>query len=159
MTTPFDASLIHNEPLSEETLSRHRREAESAMRMPSALANAKLHAENDLRRFVAACNRLVWREVPAEMRAPTPEETAWLLEQLRPDDRDRLIRDARAAAEARHLFSLLVEAERHAFVRQQTQALEEARLEAERREWEEFEAFDAADKPKRFAAWRAARRR
>ncbi len=157
MTSQFDASLIHSEPLSEDVLNAHRREAESAMRMPSALANAKLHAENGLKRFAAACNRLVWRDAPTDLRAPTPEETAWLLEQLRPDDRDRLIRDARLAAEARHLVSVLVEAERRVFAAQQTQALEQARREAERRELDEFEAYDAAEKPKRFEAWRAAR--
>jgi hypothetical protein len=159
MSTPFDASLIHTDPLGEDVLSEHRRSVESAMRMPSALANAKLHAQNDLQRLIGACNRLVWREVPADLRQPSPEEAAWLLEQLRPEDRERLVRDAKLAAEQRHLVSELLAAENRLLSDREAQALEQARREAEQRELEEFEASDAAEKPKRFEAWRAARRR
>ncbi len=159
ITSHFDASFVHNDPVSEDVLIQNQRSVESAMRMPSALANAKLHAANDLQRLVTACNRLVWGEMPADLRKPTPEEVAYLLEQLRPDDRDRLLRDAKLAAEQRHLVQKLAEAETQLRLRQQAEEAERARRDAERREFEEFEAFDAAEKPKRFQAWRAERQR
>jgi hypothetical protein len=158
MSTQFDASLIHSDPVSEEVLSEQRRAVESAMRMPGALANVKLHAQNELQRLVSACNRMVWGSMPADMRGPTPEEAAALMDYLRPDDRDRLLRDAKLASEQRRLVDQLLAAENLLVLRQQAERAEQARREAEQREFEEFEAHDAAEKPKRFQAWRAARR-
>ncbi len=175
MTTAFDASFAYTGPLSEEIKAEHAREIERAMFMTSKLANAKLHAGNELQRWVLACNRLVWGEVPADLRQPSPQEAAALLEALDPERRERLLKESQLAAEARHLVALLSEAEVEAHARLEAQQAEEARAEAEARalheaqqalaarhaaemaERVEFEAHDAAQKEARFAAWQASR--
>lgn len=157
MSDEFDASLVCNEPLSDDVLSRLRQEVESLMARPSALANAKLHAQNELGRLVAACNRLVWGKMPSDLRAPSPEEVASVLNHFEGEQREKLLRDATLAAEQR---GLVLEFERaEAAQAEQSRAEQEqlAREEAERREWAEFEAHDAAGKQARFKAWRAAR--
>ncbi|MGO9545656.1 MAG: hypothetical protein ACLPPF_12795 [Rhodomicrobium sp.] len=177
MTSQFDASFAYTGPIGDDVKAAHASEIEHAMFMPSKLSNAKLHANNDLQRWVLACNRLVWGGMPEGARQPSPEEIAWLLEQLPPDNRERLLKESQAAAEARNLVALLEAAEIEAHARLEVQRAEEARAEAEARarfeaqhaemaraEAEralraEFEAIDAAEKEARFQAWRAARGR
>jgi len=174
MTSQFDASFAYTGPIGAALQAAHAREIEHAMFMPSKLANAKLHANNELQRWVLACNRLVWGEMPAEPRQPSAEEIAWLLEQLNPESRERLLRESQLAAEARNLVALLETAEIEAQARLEVQRAEQARAEAEaqaqfeaqraemaRAEAEralrvEFEAFDETGKEARFQAWRAA---
>jgi hypothetical protein len=177
MTSQFDASFAYNEPISAEVQAAHASEIDSAMFMLSKLANAKLHANNELQRWVLACNRLVWGAMPPEARQPAPAEIAWLLEQLPPENRERLLKESRLAAEARHLVSLLEAAEIEAQARLDAQLAEEAQAQAEAQARyeaqqaeaaaaaaeqalrEEFEAVDAQGKEARFHAWRAARGR
>lgn len=175
MTSQFDASFAYTGPLSEEVQRAHRGEVERDMSMPGKLANAKLHANNELQRWVLACNRLVWGQLPAEMRMPEAREIALLMEQLSSENRERLMKESRLAAEARNLVALLEAAEVEAQARLQAQEVEEARaraemqarLEAHRAEEarmaaehalrQQFEAEDEACKEARFQAWRAAR--
>jgi len=175
MTGQFDASFAYTGPLGEEIRKAHREEVEHAMFMPSKLANAKLHANNDLQRWVLACNRLVWGQMPEEARKPEPAEIAWLMEQLSPEKRERLMKESQLAAEARNLVALLEAAEIEAHARLEAQQAEEARAEAEMRAQlesqqaeaaraeaeralrEEFEFADQAGKEARFQAWRTAR--
>ncbi len=175
MTSQFDASFSYTGPLGEEVQKAHRREVEQAMFMPGKLANAKLHAKNELQRWVLACNRLVWGQMPDEARQPEPAEIAWLLEQLSPENRDRLLKESLLAAEARNLVALLEAAEIEAHARIEAQQAQEARAEAEMRAQleaqqaevaraeeertlrQEFEAADEAGKEARFQAWRTAR--
>ncbi len=177
MTSPFDASFAYSGPISEDVQAGHAREVERCMSMPGKLANAKLHAHNELQRWVTAGNRLVWGEMPPSLREPSPAEIAALLEVLSPEKRERLLKESQLAAEARNLVALLEAAEVEAHARLQAQQAEEARAEAETRARleaqhaeaaqaaaeralrEEFEAFDAADKDARFEAWLAARQR
>jgi hypothetical protein len=77
--------------------------------------------------------------MPADARAPEPGEIAALLEQLPPENRERLLKESQLAAEARNLVALLSTAESEAALR------------------EEFEAFDLAGKEARFQAWRPGR--
>ncbi len=175
MTSQFDASFAYTGPVSEEVQAAHREEIERSMHMPGKLANAKLHANNELQRWMLSCNRLVWGgDVSGPLRRPSPEEIAWLFQQLNPEYRERLMNESRLAAEARHLVELLEAAEVEAHARLAAQRIEEARLQAEaqarlaaqqarearthaeRALWEEFEAFDEAQKEERFNAWRAA---
>jgi hypothetical protein len=111
------------------------------------------------------------------LRPPSREELAWLMEQLNPDYRERLLNESRQAAEARYLFELLEAAEVEAHARLAAQRMEdarvqaeqqarlqaqqarEARTQAERALWEEFEAYDELQKEDRFQAWRQARGR
>jgi hypothetical protein len=175
MSTPFDASLASSGVVSAEVQAAHAREVESCMMMPGKLANAKLHAGNDLQRWVMACNRLVWGEMPAQLRAPADGEIAALLQVLPPEKRERLLKEAQLAAEARHLVAMLEAAEVEAHARLKAQEAEEARAAAEQRARieaqaaeqaraerlralrEEFEAIDAAGKEARFQAWLARR--
>ena len=60
MTSQYDASFAYTGPISAEVQAANAREIERSMFMPSKLANAKLHANNELQRWVLACNRLVW---------------------------------------------------------------------------------------------------
>jgi hypothetical protein len=158
MSEAFDASFACTEPLSSEVLAAQRKELDHWMTMPSALANARLHAENELRRLVSACNRLVWGSVPPVLRIPETQEITALLQQLRPEDREKLMRDSRLAAEQRHLLAGIEEIEQRFFEQQQAEQDELARQEAEAVELAEFEAHDAAGKQARFEAWRASRR-
>ncbi len=175
MTSQFDASFAYNEPISAEVQATHASEVERAMFMLSKLANAKLHANNELQRWVLACNRLVWGGMPEDARQPGKGEVEALLQQLSPENRERLLKELRLAAEARNLVALLSAAEAEAQARLEAQRAEEARAEAETRARlaahqaelqraqaerqlrEEFEAFDAAGKEARFRAWRGER--
>ncbi len=175
MTTPFDTSFAYTGPIGEAVKAAHAAEIEHSMSMPSKLANAKLHAKNELQRWVLACNRLVWGEMPAEARQPAPGEVAALLEQLSPEQRERLLKESQLAAEQRHLVALLeaaeiealaqlealreeeARAEAEARARFEAQHAEMARAEAERALRREFEAVDDAGKEARFQAWRAGR--
>jgi hypothetical protein len=139
MTTQFDASFAYTGPVSAEVQATHASEIAHLTLMPGKLANAKLHANNELQRWVLACNRLVWGAMPTEARQPVPGEIAALLEQLPPENRERLLKESQLAAEARHLVALLSAAEAEAALR------------------EEFEAFDVAGKEARFQAWRSRR--
>jgi hypothetical protein len=158
MSNEFDASFASNDPISTEIIAQQRKDVESWSTMSSALANAKLHAQNELQRLVSACNRLAWGAIPAVMGVPTGGETALLLERLGAEDRERLIRESRLAAEQRHLIAQIDEAERQQLERQKAEQDELAKREAEQRELAEFEAYDAAEKHKRFEAWRASQR-
>jgi hypothetical protein len=154
----FDASLICGEPVDAATVEEQVRTVSLLMPMAGAFANAKLHAEANLQRLVQACNRLAWQSVPAGLRAPSPEETAALLERLSPDDRERLMRDARLAAAQRSLLAVMEEVYQRQLAQFHAEQVELAGREALAREWGEFEAYDAAGKQERFAAWRASRR-
>jgi hypothetical protein len=177
MTSQFDASFAYTGPISAEVQTAHAREIEHSMHMVSKLANAKLHAKNELQRWVLACNRLIWGAMPAEARQPAPGEIAALLEQLSPENQERLLKESQLAAEARHLVALLEAAEAEAHAQLEAQRAEEARAEAEAQALyeaqqakaaaaaaemalrEQFEAVDEAGKEARFQAWRAARGR
>jgi hypothetical protein len=139
MTSQFDVSFAYAGPISAEVQTAHTSEIEHLMSMPSKLANARLHANNELQRWVLACNRLAWGSMPAEARQPAPGEVAALLDRLSPENRERLLKESQLAAEARNLVALLSAAETGRALR------------------EEFEAFDAAGKEARFQAWRAGR--
>ncbi len=153
----FDASLVCDEPVSPEVQAEQAERVGLLLQMPAAFANARRHAESDLQRLIQACNNFAWRTVPAELRVPTPEEKAALLERLSPDDQERLMRDSRLAATQRSLLKVMEEAHRDYLAQQQAEQDELAEREALAREWAEFEAFDAAGKEQRFAAWRASR--
>ncbi len=175
MTSPFDASLVFNGVLGDDVIAAQQAEVERSMPMLSALSNAKLHATRDMERWVMACNRLIWGEVPQDLRPPSAEEATWLLEQLEPERRERLLREAKLAAEQRHLVGLLTEAEGQAHALLEAQHEEQARFEAEAAARfeaeqaeharaqaeaqlrEEFEAVDEAGKEARFQAWRASK--
>lgn len=159
MTSQFDASLAHSDPISPEVLAEQRDAVEAAMRMPSALANAKLHAENELKRLIVACNRLVWGSAtPDDTRAPTEEEIRQMMEHFAGEAADRLRRDSKLAAEQRSFLAKLSEAESAYLMRLQAEEAENTRQEQVRLQWEEFEAHDAAGKQQRFEAWLASRR-
>ena len=153
----FDASLVCDEPAGAEVVDEQTRTVGLLMQMPNAFANARLHAESDLQRLIQACNRLAWRSVPADLRAPSAEEAAALLERLSPDDQERLMRDSRLAATQRNLLRVMEEAHQRHLAQLQAEQRELAEREALAREWAEFETYDAAGKQERFAAWRTSR--
>jgi hypothetical protein len=175
MSTPFDASFASPGGINADVQAAHASEVERCMMMPGKLANAKLHANNDLQRAVLACNRLVWGQMPADVRAPADGEILALLQVLPPDKIEKLLKEAQLAAEARHLVAMLDAAEIEAQSRLEAQQAEAARAESEERarmEAEaaeraqadreralraEFEAIDAAGKEARFQAWLARR--
>jgi hypothetical protein len=157
MSQEFDASQICEEPLSAEVLAMHERTIEHLMQKPGALANARLHAANEMQRIVNVCNRLAWRSVPADLRKPSAEEAAALLERLSPEDREKLLGESRAGAAQRLLLARIEEAQAGYEAQLRAEAEEAARRDAEAAERAEFEAFDAAGKEERFQAWRAAR--
>ncbi|MGA7324368.1 MAG: hypothetical protein WBX25_07795 [Rhodomicrobium sp.] len=159
MSGQFDASFAYSGPISDEVRAAQAQEVEHLTAMPGKLANAKLHAGNELQRWVLACNRLFWGEMPAELRKPSQDEINALLVQLSPENRERLLKESKLAAEQRHLVALLEAAAGEAHARQQAQEAEAARAETELAEWEAFEEYDAAGKQARFEAWRAARPR
>ncbi|ADP71618.1 hypothetical protein Rvan_2394 [Rhodomicrobium vannielii ATCC 17100] len=158
MSHEFDASLIHPEPAAEALPPDLRNAVESAKRMPSAFANAKLHGENELRRLVQSCNRIAWGTVPSDLRAPSREEAEALLAALAPDVREKLLAEAKLAAEQRRFVGILRIIEREVAAQKAAEQADRVRYEAEQREIAEFEAFDAAGKAARFEAWRASRR-
>src|SRR3974390_2048181 len=127
MSSPFDASLAYTGPIRAEVQAANAAEVERCGFMPGKIANAKLHANNELQRWVLACNRLVWGAMPAEARQPAPGEIAALLEQLPPENRERLLKESQLAAEARHLVALLEAAGIEAQARLEAQLAEEAR--------------------------------
>lgn len=157
MTHPFDASLIEAGPPSAEALAAQDRAIADLMQRPSALTNARLHAEQHLARLARACNRTAWGSVYTEPRAPTPEEQAALMERLGAEGRDKLEGEARAFAEQRALLAKMADAERETLSRLEAEHAEQARLRAEAEEWAAFEAHDAETRQERFAAWRATR--
>ncbi len=153
----FDASLVCDEPVSAEIIAEQIETVGLVLQMPAAFANARRHAEADLQRLIQACNNLAWRAAPADLRAPSPEEKAALLERLNPDDRERLMRDSHLAAKQRSLLNVMDEAHRDYLAQLEAEQSELAEREALAREWAEFEEYDAAGKEKRFAEWRASR--
>lgn len=157
MSSQFDASFVNSAAVSAEVKAAHAREVQHTMSMPSKLANAKLHANNELNRWVLSCNRLVWGGMPADIREPTPSEISSVLEHLSPENRERLLRESQLASEARHLVALLSAAEIEAQAQMETEQAELARAESQRKLREEFEAIDAAGKEARFQAWLAGR--
>lgn len=153
----FDASQVNAEPVSPDVLARQGETVAQLALRPSALANAKLHAENEMQRIINVTNRLAWGSVPAELRQPTAEEAAALIERLSPEDREKLMKEAQLGAEQRSLIAQMQEAHDRCVAQIQAEQEElEHRQEAEM-EWSEFEAFDAAGKEQRFQAWRASR--
>jgi hypothetical protein len=157
MTNPFDASQIDGGPISAEVLAEQDRKMADLMQRPNALANARLHADQHMARLIRACNRTAWGTIDSEPRAPTQDEAAALLERLGPENRDKLLGEARAAAEQRALLAKMEEAQQHTVSRLEEEQVEMARYNAAAQEWAEFEAYDAATKEERFQVWRAAR--
>lgn len=157
MTNPFDASLIDDGPVSAEVLAEQDRKIVDLMQRPNALANAKLHAEQHMARLVRHCNRTAWGTVTSEPRGPTQEEAAALLDRLDPENRDKLLGEARAAVEHRAFLAKMEEAQQHTLSRLEAEQVEADRHNAAAQEWAEFEAYDAATREERFQAWRAAR--
>jgi len=158
MSEQFDASRVCDEPISADLMAKQNEMVEHLMLRPSALGNARLHAENELQRLINVCNRRAWGTVPPELRSPDKEETSALLEGLAQEDRHQLMHDARLATEQRALVERMANAEDQ--LRAQMQAEQEALAlqEEEARERADFEAQDEAEKEARFQAWRAARR-
>jgi hypothetical protein len=151
----FDASLVWGEPVGGDVRAAQESNVAELRKRPNALANAKLHAERELERAIMVCNRLVWGAMPADRRAPTADETAELLARLSTEDRDKLMRESRQATEQRLLVEAMREAEQACLADMQAEQEAMAAHEAERRELEAFEAYDAAGKAERFQAWRA----
>jgi hypothetical protein len=158
MTNPFDASLIDGGPVSAEVLADQDRKIADLMQRPNALANARLHAEQHMARLIRHCNRTAWGTVTSESRGPTPEEAAALLDRLDAENRDKLLGEARAAAEQRILLAKMEEAQQHTLSQLEAEQVEAARHDAAAQERAEFEAYDAASKEERFQAWRMTRR-
>ena len=158
MSILFDASQISQEPVDAEILAEQSRKVQDLMQRPAALANAKLHAENEMQRLIGLCNRLAWGGMPPELRAPTAEEAAGLLAYLAADVRDRLVEEARRASLQRALLRQMEEAYQHMLAHLQAEEQERARQDEEARERAAFEIEDAAGKEQRYLAWRAARR-
>jgi hypothetical protein len=157
MSSEFDVTLVSDEAVAPEVVAEHLRTVEHLAQRPSALANAKLHADNELQRLIIVCNRLVWGAVPTELRAPTGQEVAELFGRLAPDDREKLSRDARLATTQRHLVGLMADAQAHYHAQLEAEKSEMAARAATAREWAEFEAYDSAGKEQRFAVWKSAR--
>jgi len=157
MSGKFDASRIHSEPLDNQTLFAQDSELEALEARPIGLSNARLHAERDLEGYIAVCNRIVWGDMPGEMRAPAADEVTALLERLSEDDRDKLIEHARLAEIQRHWLGRLEDAEQQHLAQARAEEKQRAQAEAEAQERAEFEAYDAAGKEERFRQWRAAK--
>ncbi len=155
MANEFDASLVWSEPIGAAILAAQQRNVDELRKRPNALANAKLHAERELERAVTVCNRLVWGAMPSDLRPPSPGETEELLGRLGAEDRDKLMREARQAAEQRLLVGSMREAEQACLAEMQAEQEVLAACEARRQELEVFEVYDAAGKAARFEAWRA----
>jgi len=151
----FDASLVWTEPVSADVLAAQQSNVDELRKRPNALANAKLHAERDLERAIMVCNRVAWGALPADRRAPSAGETEELLGRLGAEDRDKLMREARRAAEQRRLVEAMREAELACLADMQAEQEAMAAHEATRLELEAFEAHDAAGKAARFEAWKA----
>jgi hypothetical protein len=122
-----------------------------------AMGNARLHVQNELQRIVNIANRLAWRYVPAELRAPAPEEKAALLERLSEEDRAKLLKEARSAVAQRRFVIRIHEAYELCMAQLQAAQAEQESQERAAQEWAEFEAYDEATKAERFQMWRASR--
>jgi hypothetical protein len=157
MSGEFDASLVWSDPVSTEVSAAQERTVGDLMLRPNALINAKLHAERELERLIMACSKAAWGTVYADRREPTAPEVAELLGRIEGEDREKLLENARLAAEQRQLVAAMQDAETRYLAEFQAEQEQLAAQQAERLEWEEFEAFDAAGQAERFAAWRAAR--
>jgi hypothetical protein len=157
MTDTFDASSILNEEISAEVSAQQAAKVADLMQRPTALANVRLHAENDMIRMAMACNRTAWGTIYVDPRKPTAEEAAALLASLASDAREKLIAEARATDELRALIARIAEAQADVHSRLEAEQAEVARREALIAEWMEFEQHDAATKEERFLAWRTAR--
>lgn len=158
MSTEFDVSqMCNDEPMSEGAIAEQERLIEQLMTRPNALANARLHAQNEVLRIINIANRLAWRSVPADLRAPAPEEKAALLERLSPEDREKILKEARSAVAQRRFAARIEEAYQQCMAQLQAEQEQHAHQEQAAREWAEFEAFDEATKGQRFEAWRASR--
>jgi hypothetical protein len=157
MTNPFDASLVDSGPVKAEVLAEQDRKIADLMQRPNALANARLHADQHMARLIRACNRTAWGTVTSEPRGPTQEEAATLLDRLGPENRDKLLGEACAAAEQRTLLAKMEEAQQHTLSRLEAEQVEAAQHNAAAQERAEFEAYDTEAKEERFQAWRAAR--
>ena len=158
MANEFDASLVWREPVSSEVLAAQQGTVDELRKRPNALANAKLHAERELERAITVCNRVAWGAMPADLRAPSAAETETLISRLGGEDRDKLMRESRQAAEQRLLVGAMREAEQACLAEMQAEQEQMAADEAERLELEAFELYDAAGKASRFEAWRASRK-
>jgi hypothetical protein len=157
MAGEFDASLVWAEPVGGEVLAAQQSAVGELRKRPNALANARLHAERELQRAVMVCNRVAWGAgaMPAERRAPTAADIDELIGRLGAEDRDKLMREARQAAEQRLLVGAMYEAEQTCLADMQAEQEILAAHEAYRQELEAFEAYDTAGKAERFEAWRA----
>lgn len=153
----FDASLVWQEEVEAEVVDEQVRTVSLLLEMPAAIANAKRQAESDLQRLVEACNDLVWQGAPSDLRGPSEEERAALLGRLPTDDRERLMRDSRLAAQQRSLLAVIEDQHQKHLARLQDKEREKAEEEKRARQWAEFEVHDAAGKEQRFAEWRASR--
>ncbi len=153
----FDASLVNDEPVSPEIVEEQIQTISLLVEMSAAFINAKRQAEVDLQRLVQSCNELAWRKVPADLRAPSEEEKAALLERLHPDDQERLLRNAHLAAKQRSLLDVMENLHQEHLARLQAEKDEEAEREKQARLRAEFEVYDEAEKEKRFAQWCASR--
>lgn len=153
----FDASLIWAEPVGEEVRAAQQSTVDELRKRPNALANAKLHAERELERAIMVCNRAAWGAMPSDRRAPSSAEADELLARLSEETREKVMREARLAAEQRLLVNAMHEAEQAYLAQMQAEQEEIAAHNAEIQEWEAFEAYDAAGKAARFEAWRASR--
>jgi hypothetical protein len=100
---------------------------------------------------------LVWRKVPADLRAPTGDEKASLLERLNPDDRERLLRNAHLADKQRSLLDVMEKLHQEHLARLQAEKDKEAEREKQAQLRAEFEVYDEAGKEQRFAEWCASR--
>jgi hypothetical protein len=157
MSSEFDASRVYMEPIAADIIEWQKGIVEQLALRPSALENAKLHSENELQRIINVTNRLAWGEVPQELREPTAEEAAGLLERLSGEDRDKLMKEAYAGAEQRSIVAMIHEAHERCLAEMHAEQEALAHQQAEAKERTEFEAFDAAGKEQRFQAWRASR--
>jgi hypothetical protein len=157
MMSEFDASLIWTEPVGEAIVAAQQGTVDELRKRPNALANAKLHAERELERAIMVCNRAAWGAMPSDRRAPSAAEADELLGRLTDESREKVMREARLAAEQRLLVGAMQEAEQACLAQMQAEQDEIAAHNAEIEEWEAFEAHDAAEKAARFEAWKASR--
>jgi hypothetical protein len=153
----FDASLIYDEPVSPEIVEEQTQTISLLVEMTAPFINAKRQAEIDLQRLVQSCNELAWRKVPADLRAPSEDEKAALLERLSPDDQERLLRNAHLAAKQRSLLDVMEKLSQERTARLMAEQAAAAAQEVQARRRAEFEEYDAAGKEQRFAAWLATR--
>jgi hypothetical protein len=158
MNAQFDASFAGDDQVRAEIIIKQHEAVAGWMAMPSALSNAKLHAQNELNRLIQVCNRIAWGTGSAgDGRKPDDAEKSALHARLGDEDREKLLQHTLLAAEQRHLLMQIELAEQRADAQRRAEETEQARLDAEARELAEFEAYDEAGKSARFQAWRAAR--